>query len=171
MTDEDKRIRGYLQAQAAKLSPPALIEKVQTAMDQLREAAASVPAARFWEQPEPNEWSANEVMAHVVDAGVYFGESIVRVLHGGSATAREAREPRVAVARRTADEWWHLLQRDRAALFARVLGVDPGAHLDRTIEHPFFGTLNWRETLLFLRLHDLDHVGQLQKIVNALSSR
>ena len=31
-----------------------------------------------------------------------------------------------------------------------------------------FGPLNWRETLLFLRLHDLDHAGQLRKIAAVL---
>jgi hypothetical protein len=33
-----------------------------------------------------------------------------------------------------------------------------------------FGPLSWRETLLFTRLHDLDHAGQLQKIAVALSA-
>ena len=37
------------------------------------------------------------------------------------------------------------------------------------MEHPFFGPLNWRETLLFMRLHDLDHAGQLKQIAAALS--
>jgi len=32
-----------------------------------------------------------------------------------------------------------------------------------------FGTLNWRETLLFLRLHDLDHARQLEKNAAALA--
>lgn len=32
-----------------------------------------------------------------------------------------------------------------------------------------FGPLTWRETLLFTRLHDLDHAGQLQKIAAALA--
>jgi hypothetical protein len=36
------------------------------------------------------------------------------------------------------------------------------------VEHPFFGPLNWRETLLFMRLHDLDHAGQLKQIAAAL---
>ena len=31
-----------------------------------------------------------------------------------------------------------------------------------------FGPLTWREALLFLRLHDLDHAGQLRKIATAL---
>ena len=34
-----------------------------------------------------------------------------------------------------------------------------------------FGGLNWRETILFLRLHDLDHAGQLRKIAAALEAR
>jgi len=65
--------------------------------------------------------------------------------------------------------WWALLQQDRAALFERVLAADPAARLDTTVEHPFFGPLNWRETLLFIRLHDLDHAGQLQKIAAAVA--
>ena len=32
-----------------------------------------------------------------------------------------------------------------------------------------FGALNWRETLLFLRLHDLDHAGQLKNIAARLA--
>ena len=57
----------------------------------------------------------------------------------------------------------------RGALFTRVLGADPDEHPDRVIAHPMFGALNWREALLFLRLHDLDHAGQLRKIAERLS--
>jgi hypothetical protein len=32
-----------------------------------------------------------------------------------------------------------------------------------------FGPLNWRETLLFMRLHDLDHAAQLDKIATAFA--
>jgi len=55
-------------------------------------------------------------------------------------------------------------------LFARVLRAAPDAALDRRIEHGMFGPLTWREALLFLRLHDLDHAGQLQKIAAALTA-
>lgn len=64
----------------------------------------------------------------------------------------------------TAVEWWERLMRERTALFARVMRADPDAHLDRAIEHGMFGALNWREPLLFLRLYDLDHAGQLENI-------
>ena len=167
MTDEQKRIRSYLQAQGAKLSPEAIIAKIEEAMAELRAAAAAVPAPRFEERPEPSEWSANEVMAHVVDAGRHFGEQIVSII---DATAHVA-GPRVAGERHRAEAWSELLAHDRAALFARVRRADPQARLSETIEHGFFGPLNWREVLLFTRLHDLDHAGQLRKIAEAFAGR
>jgi hypothetical protein len=212
-TEEERRIRSYLQAQGAKLSPPALIEKVQAAMAEVRTAATSVPASRFNERPAVGEWSANEVMAHIVTTGARVCESIVQILDGTGAApavpvspagsgadpasiavpgaasastsvsttgASAAASPAGSVAaivdtleagapEHSADEWWERLVRDRAALFERVRRADPQAHLDRTITHRMFGPLNWHETLLFLRLHDLDHAGQLQKIATALT--
>jgi hypothetical protein len=169
MTDEQTRIRGYLQAQGAKLTPEQIVDKVQAAMRDLQAAALAVPAGRWDERPAPEEWSANEVMAHVVDAGRHFGGAIVRLLDGlpgGGVRDRLARD----VARRSTAEWWAILEQDRAALFERVRGADPQGRLEGRTEHPFFGPLNWRETLMFMRLHDLDHAGQLQKIAVALAT-
>jgi len=166
VTDEQRRIRGYLQAQGAKLAPAEVIDKVQAAMADLRQAAAAVPAARFSERPQPEEWSGNEVMAHVVDAGRHFGDQILAILDG---RPRPAAERKRDASVRTAEEWWAILARDRDALFTRVRAADPAANLGEPIEHPFFGPLNWREILLFTRLHDLDHAGQLQKIAAALA--
>ena len=167
MTSEEAlRIRGYLTAQGAKLSPEQLIGKVEEGMAKLREAATAVPPARFTDPPAPGEWSANEVMAHVVEADRRFGGAIVRILDG-----QPPGEPRDVAARdtrpRPLDEWWSLLERDRAVLFQRVRSADPMANLQVTIPHPFFGALNWRETLLFIRIHDLDHAGQLAKVAGA----
>src|SRR5687767_11409921 len=50
-TDEDLRVRGYLLSQANKLSIPDLVEKVRRDTLPLREAAAAVPADRFFERP------------------------------------------------------------------------------------------------------------------------
>lgn len=167
MTDEQKRIRGYLQAQGAKLSPADITDKVRAAMEDLRRAAAAVPAARFEERPAPEEWSGNEVMAHVVAAGRHFGDQILAVLDGRSRADLPTEAP--PVERHSAAEWWRILERDRAALFERVGAADPQTHLAETIEHRMFGPLNWREALLFMRLHDLDHAGQLQKITAAFA--
>ena len=171
MTDEQKRIRSYLEAQGAKLTPAAIVEKVREAMGRLRAAALAVPAARFAEAPAPGEWSANEVMAHVVDAGRHFGEGIVRALDGLPPGERRHADERPAAPRHTAVEWLAVLDRDREALFGRTLRAESTARLEQSISHGFFGLLNWRETLLFIRVHDLDHAGQLEKIATALSSR
>jgi hypothetical protein len=168
MNDEQRRIRGYLTAQAAKLTPAEIVEKVGVGMAQLRAAAGAVPPARFNDPPAAGEWSANEVMAHVVEAGRHFGGAVLRLLDGQPPGA-----PRDAPARDTSprplETWWALLEHDRAGLFERVLSADPTARLEATVEHPFFGPLNWREALLFIRLHDLDHAGQLQKVAGALA--
>jgi hypothetical protein len=167
VNDEQARIRSYLQAQGAKLTPAEIVEKVQQAMRDLRAAAALVPPDRFTQRPGPDDWSGNEVLAHVVAAGRYFGGAIVALAAGAPLPARPPSRGNEAEPR-PAEEWLEVLEEDRAALFARVLTADPAGHLDGTVEHPFFGPLNWRETLLFMRLHDLDHAGQLKQIAAAL---
>lgn len=167
MSPEHARIREYLRAQGAKLEPLAIVDKVRGAMGDLRVAAAKIPPARFAERPEPDEWSGNEVMAHVVEAGRYFGGAIAAVLDGAPVpTPRRAPTPANDV--RSLDAWFATLARDRDALFGRVAHAAPAERLDVTIEHFMFGPLNWRETLLFMRLHDLDHAGQLEKIATTL---
>ena len=169
MNDEQKRIRSYLQAQAAKLTPAEIVEKVQGAMRELRAAAALVPPDRFTQKPGPDDWSGNEVMAHVVAAGRYFGGAVVALSAGAPLPARLTGRGNENAPPRPAEEWLEIVEQDRAVLFARVLTADPQGHLDGTVEHPFFGPLNWRETLLFMRLHDLDHAGQLKQIAAALT--
>ena len=164
MTDEQRRIQSYLRAQGAKLSPADIIGKVRVAMEEIREALFSVKPDRFGARPDGDEWSANEVMAHVVTAGTHFGNGIVRVLDGVTSGPPVADRIEAGVPARPAAEWWDSLVRDREALFTRVLAADPDGHPDRAITHPMFGPLTWREALLFLRLHDLDHAGQLRKI-------
>lgn len=171
MNEEQARIRGYLVAQGAKLAPAAIVEKVQQAMADLAAAAAAVPAAHFGERPAPEEWSGNEVMAHVLAADLYFAGSIVSVLDGGPPLPRsDGRKTIEDAPARSAEAWSRLLAEQRGALFAKVLAADPAAAPEQRIEHPMFGPLTWRETLLFTRLHDLDHAGQLQKIATALAA-
>src|ERR1041384_5744050 len=127
MTDEERRIRSYLQAQAAKLAPGEGIDKVRAAMTELHRAALTVPAARFEERPAPEEWSGNVVMAHVVDAGRHFGDQIVAIVQGrprAASTSRSTEDERHA-----ADAWREILARDREALFRAALAADPRAGL------------------------------------------
>ena len=168
MTDEQKRIRGYLVAQAAKLSTADIVDKVRAAMADLAAAAKAIPENRWAQRPAPDEWSGNEVMAHVLTADGYFGGGVIAILDGEPSPPRSEGRGVEHAPLRTAGEWCALLEQQRATLFTRVLQVDPASRLDKTLDHPFFGPLNWRETLLFTRLHDLDHAGQLGKNAEAL---
>lgn len=169
MTEEQQRIRGYLQSQAAKLSVPDLVEKVRSDQEQVRQAAEAVPSARFAERPAGDEWSANEVMAHVVDGAVRAAAAIRAVIERGALPPPQDDTLRHDVRVQDAAAWWAELAAARAALFERLAAVSGDEHLDITWQHPFFGPLNWREWLLFLRIHDLDHARQMQAITAALA--
>ncbi len=159
MTDRD-RVLSYLQSQAAKLSVPELVAKVRNDAEQMREAMTAIDPDRFSEAPMAAEWSGNQIAAHIVTTGDDFARAIEEIVAGRapSETPIDALADDIEVL--SADEWWarHVANRER--LFKTLQTADPEAYLDKTIYHPLFGDLNWREALLFLRVHDLDHARQ-----------
>ncbi len=170
MDAEQERIRSYLQAQASKLTIPQLVERIGQDMAQLNQALRSVPAARFGERPADGDWSANEIAAHLAATSRNVAGGIESVLDNGAQPerVRDAIEGTGAV--RDAMDWWNEIHLDREHLFERVGKARGDEHLDIKWEHPMFGTLNWREWLLFTRLHDLDHARQLQSTAEALAA-
>ncbi len=167
--EERERIRSYLVTVANRLSIPELVEKVRQDVLPLREAALAVPPERFTERPAPGEWSAAEVLGHVLEMNEWGAESIEAVLDDRplppppsdevGATARSL--PPSAAA------FWDAFEPRREALLDRVLRAEGSEHLERKLGHPLFGDLTWREWLLFMRIHDLDHLRQLQAIARA----
>ena len=168
LTEEQQRIRGYLQSQAAKLSLADLVDKVRTDMQQLRTAAVAVPPTRFTTRPAEGEWSANDVMSHVVDGGRSVSRGIVAAIEGTGRPGTIFDRMERANAEQDAATWLSELDTDRERLFARVREASGDEHLDVTWEHPMFGALNWREWLLFLRIHDLDHARQIEAVTETL---
>lgn len=165
-TDEDLRIRSHLLAQANKPSVPALVTKVREDTAPLRAIGTAVPAAHFGERPAPEEWSAAEVYTHIVQVNERGARAIEGILdHGTSpgptsdSISGETRSDLV-----TAEDHWRVYQERRERLLARVLRASGDEHLDVKITHPQFGPLSWREWLLFMRVHDLDHMRQLEAI-------
>ena len=168
MTDEQARIRSYLQAQGAKQAPGEIIAKVEAAMADLAKAARAVPAARFGERPEPEEWSANEVLAHVVAADTYFGGGIVAILEARPTPPRGGGRGNENAPQRTAEAWLEILGRQRATLFDRVRRADPAGRLDVTIEHPFFGPMSAYQFVELVAAHEARHTEQIKEIGRAL---
>ena len=165
-TDEVQRIRGYLLAQANKLSIPELVDKVRRDTLPLREAAATVPPGRFSERPSPADWSAAEVLTHILEMNERGARAIEGILDRG-ALPPPMRDQISGTARsglHTAEDFWRAYQARREHLLDRVLRAAGDEHPDVKITHNQFGALRWREWLLFMRVHDLDHMRQLQVI-------
>jgi hypothetical protein len=167
---ESERIRGYLIAQAAKLTIPELVEKVRTDGLPLEQAGASVPAGKFNERPAEGEWSAAEVWTHVLQMSEHGAKSIIGILDGGKLPER-AQDVISGETRQGLNDsaaYWKAYLESRAPLYERVLKASGDEYPDVKMTHPMFGDFTWREWFLFMRVHDLDHMRQLQGIAAAL---
>jgi hypothetical protein len=168
---EAQRIRGYLVSQAAKLTIPELVDKLRRDALPLRAAAGRVPADRFGERPAEGEWSAAEVFTHVLEMTEHGDAAIGAIIAGGQPMrVRDAVSGRVAAGLEGAEDYWRAFESLREPFYARVLEARGDEHLDVTISHPTFGPLNWREWMLFMRVHDLDHMRQIEAIADGFEA-
>jgi DinB superfamily len=168
MNEEQERIRGYLQAQAAKMTVPELIAKVRGDSAQLKAACEAAESVDTLKRPADGEWSVNEVLAHIVDGSARVSRGILQAQASG-----EQPDPLGDAIEATGDvrrpsDWWSAFEEDREATFTALSTATGKEHLEVKWLHPFFGDLNWREWLLFQRIHDLDHARQVTGIVEAL---
>jgi hypothetical protein len=162
---EAQRIRGYLVTQATKLSVPELVDKLRRDALPLRSAAGRVPAGRFDERPADGEWSAAQVFTHVLEMTEHGDAAIGAIVAGDRPpSVRDAVSGRAAAGLTGAEDYWRAFEALREPFYARVLLARGDEHLDVTLAHPTFGPLNWREWLLFMRVHDLDHMRQIEAI-------
>ena len=83
-TGETERIRGYLIAQAKKLTPAELVAKLRTDTAPLQAIGSAVPAAHFADRPSPDEWSAAEVYMHILDMNERGARAIEGILDEGA---------------------------------------------------------------------------------------
>lgn len=168
---ESERVRGYLIAQANKLSIPELVEKVRTDCAALQEAGASVPGARFADRPADGEWSAAEVWTHVLQMSEHGASAITGILDSGAIPPRASDtisgETRQGL--ESSEDYWQAYTAIREPFYQRVLKANGDEHLEVKMTHPMFGEFSWREWLLFMRVHDLDHTRQLQAIAAAFA--
>ena len=165
MVTEDARQRlvSYLGHQASK-DVPALLRLIDEQRARLLAILDGVSEEQAAFRPAPDQWSIADVLRHVIAAeeGVAL---IVESLARGVAP-----EGQRALGSHIPDEGQPLaalIERLRAArrdLLAQVRGWPASPDLAATFEHPFFGPLNCKGWVAFQRLHDADHIGQLEQI-------
>lgn len=163
MEAEFERIRGYLQQQAAEKSIPELFERVKEGMAELLDAARSIPAAVLSTNPPGDDWSPMDCLKHAVQSNLQVAQDVLHVALSGSRPGEP--EPELAPDR---DGLIAAQEASLDSLWAHVSEAEPHSNLHVTWPHPFFGELNWREWLLFLRIHAKDHARQLAAMREAL---
>ncbi|MGI8553515.1 MAG: DinB family protein [Dehalococcoidia bacterium] len=166
--DEIARVQGYLKAQAVKRNPEQLVEALREAQRQLVEATDHVPESAFRTPPADGEWAAADVLEHVTMMAAIDERSILAAALGGERPGSVRDQIEKAPADATKAQMLAQLEGARTRLIDGVVTADPDAHLDLTWSVSDFGQLNWREVLLFARVHTLDHAKQMQAIAEAV---
>lgn len=168
--EEVARVRSYLASQAMKRTPEQLVEALREAHRQFLTAVATVPDALFRVAPGDQEWSAADVMGHMLIIAAIDERAIPGVIERGEQPRDVVDLVSPAPADLTREQMLSELERLRERLIDSVLKADPSAHLNILWGHNEFGHMNWREWLLFARVHTLDHTRQIQSIAQTLAS-
>jgi uncharacterized damage-inducible protein DinB len=168
--EEVARVRSYLASQALRRTPEQLVEALREAHHQFLAAIAAVPETAFRTIPKEGEWSAADVLAHVRSIAAFDERSICGVIERGEQPADVDDALEQAPKHATREQMLADIEALRERLIAVVLQADPQAHLDIVWGHNEFGNMNWREWLLFARVHTLDHARQMQAIAAILAS-
>lgn len=167
--EEVARVRSYLASQAMRRTPAQIVEALQEAHRQFLLATAAFPDAAFRTVPKEGEWSAADVLAHVHRIAAFDERSICGVIERGEQPVDVDDALEQAPTGATREQLLSDIESFRERLIAIVLKADPEAHLDIVWGHSEFGKMNWREWLLFARVHTLDHARQLQAIAAAVT--
>ncbi len=168
--EEVARVRSYLASQAMKRTPEQLVDALREAHQQFLAATAAVSNDAFRAIPKEGEWSAADVLAHVCAIAAFDEGSICGVIERGE-QPRDVEDALIhAPSNATREQLLADIERHRERLIAVVLKADAQAHLDIVWGHNEFGKMNWREWLLFARVHTLDHARQMQAIAGVLAS-
>ena len=168
--EEVARVRIYLASQAMRRTPEQLVEALREAHRQFLAALAAVPGDGFRTVPKEGEWSAADVLAHIRSIAAFDARSIGGVLERGEQPPNVDDVLERAPSHDTREQLLADIEALRERLIAVVLQADPQAHLDIVWGHNEFGNMNWREWLLFARVHTLDHARQMQSIAAVLAS-
>ena len=149
-------ILSYVRRKAAEWTPEQMAQRVEAAVAELEAAARAVPDDLLEVRQEGQEWSPLECIRHVAE-----------VNHGTATRVRGV------VSEGVVPDEIPAVPQTREDVLATHAGVIAGAikavregNADPDAEivwlHPFLGDLNWREWLLTLRVHSLDHARQLE---------
>lgn len=114
------------------------------------------------------EWSAKEVLAHVLYSNRGVNQQIAEM--AGVESPRPS--PRVTAMGQSSDEYEQMSMDELRLVTTEafeenktlVAALESSDKLDQSFPHPMFGELNLKEWIAFQRVHAMDHMQQLDQI-------
>ena len=163
LPDEARQtVVSYL-AHQGKKDTSAIVAVIERERQRLLDVLAEVSREQAAFAPSPGQWTIRDVAEHVAAAERGVLETIARL------TGTTAPPQGPPAAGRSLAELRQHLSGVRAQLLGLVEGLAQDANLEAKHEHVFFGPLNWKEWLAFQRVHDGDHIDQIEAIRGASS--
>jgi DinB superfamily len=156
------------------LNPYATFLDGRPVLDILAETPLAVRAlldaigpAKSYEAAAPGKWSPGEIVSHLADCELVFAFRLRQTLAEDGPTIQpfdqdhwaktyKGIEPAEAIAAFSAFRQWNLIL---------LAGALPAA-ADRTVTHPERGTMTFQTIVETMAGHDLNHLGQLQRIAS-----
>ena len=151
-------ILSYVRKKAAEWTPEEMAQRVEAAVVELEAAARAVPDDLLEVRQEGQEWSPLECIRHVAEVNHGTATRVRGVVSEGIVPDEIPPVPK------TRED---VLATHAGVIAGAVRAVREGnADPDAEVQwlHPFLGDLNWKEWLLTLRVHSLDHARQLEAL-------
>ena len=171
-----------------------VLSRLDTARTALRAAVDAIPRDLQRQRPEPDRWSAAEVVEHLSLVERIFSGRIVNAIDkarsAGLATEAAARTPlpdpveqrmKDRANKRQAPETaqptgtldvaagWDALESNHSMLRDALTGADGLALSQVTLDHPFFGKMTVYQWVELMAAHEGRHTEQIREIAEAIA--
>ena len=160
--DEVERVRSHLLSQGERYTFAEIWVRFTKARITLIESVSDIDQEQADFRPDADEWSISEALSHLVTSSATVSE-IVDALSRGATPGIERIDPPREESSLSIDDLRERLTLDSLRWSALVERLPPAPSTAPTAPHPVFGELHARAWLLFQRIHDIDHAGQVEK--------
>lgn len=159
LSEDEQRVRSYLVTQGEQRDWVDLWPRFIQERGNLLRATEKVSDEQADFKPDAESWSIREIVEHVLNVSRAGMRRIEDLSAGRELSTNEAgRMPtKFSMLRRHLTE--HSIR--YAALLERL---PPSPDYDVTAPHGSFGELNFRSWFVFERVHDTDHLGQIEAV-------
>ena len=159
LSEDEQRVRGYLVSQGEQRDWVDLWPRFIAERGALLMATEKVSGEQADFKPDAESWSIREIVEHVLNVSRAGMRRIEDLSAGRELSSNEAgRMPtKFSMLRRHLTE--HSIR--YSALLERL---PPSPDYDVTAPHGSFGELNFRSWFVFERVHDTDHLGQIEAV-------